>query len=188
MPVIPPQGRQDMPLLLFYDDKNYSPDWHLHERHAVRSIILRGRKAAMVRSTTKGFYQFPGGGIGPDETHQQALLRETREESGLIIIPDTIRSFGMVREIRASQFAPETIFDHTSYYYLAQVEEQVCPQVLEDYEKDLGYVLEWVDAEQARRVNLELCRTHSYKSKFVLREAQILTLLLEQPHQYFHSP
>lgn len=182
-PTTPPDI--SMPLLLYYDDKNYDPTWTLHCRHAVRSIIVRDRQVALIKSTKKGFYQFPGGGINSGETHQQALARETLEEAGLVILPHTVRPFGVVREIRASQFAPETIFDQTSYYYLADAEPDARPQTLEDYERDLGYTLEWVDMEAARQVNLELCRTHSYKSKFVLREAEILGLLLRQPSSFF---
>ena len=169
----------NMPVLLVYDDQNYDPAWHRHVRHAVRSVILRDNTAAMVKSRTKGFYQFPGGGIDPGETHEQALIRETLEEVGLTVIPHTIRPLGIVRETRASQFAPETIFDQTSYYYFADTGPEVRAQVLEDYEKDLGYTLEWADMEKAREVNLHLCRTHHYKSKFVLREAEILKLLLK---------
>ena len=169
----------NMPVLLVYDDQNYDLHWHRHVRHAVRSIIVRGSTVAMVKSRTKGFYQFPGGGIAPGETHAQALIRETMEEVGLTVIPQTIRPLGIVKEIRASQFAPKTIFDQTSYFYFANVENQVHAQVLEDYEKDLGYTLEWVDMEKARNFNLHLCRTHHYKSKFVLREAEILGLLLK---------
>lgn len=169
----------NMPVLLVYDDQNYAPDWHRHVRHAVRSVIVRGSTVAMVKSTAKGFYQFPGGGIDSGETHEQALARETLEEVGLTVIPQTIRPLGIVKEVRASQFAAQTIFDQTSYYYFAQVEDQVHKQVLEDYEKDLGYTLEWVDMNKARQFNLKLCRTHHYKSKFVLREAEILGLLLE---------
>ncbi len=168
-----------MPLLAVYDDRNYPDHWPRHERHAVRSVILRHGCVAMVKSRKKGFYQFPGGGIAPGETHVQALMRETREEVGLTILPHTVRPLGIVREIRASQFAPETIFDQTSYYYFADVSDTVAEQVLEDYEQDLGYALEWVDMDKARRINLHLCRTHNYRSKFVLREAEILTLLLD---------
>lgn len=169
----------DMPVLAVYDDRNYDQSWTRHVRYAVRSVIVRGDAVAMVKSRTKGFYQFPGGGIGRGESHQQALVRETLEETGLDIILDSIRPLGVTREVRASQFAPETIFDHTSYYYFADVTDAVHKQVLEDYEKDLGYVLEWVDIHTARQVNLELCRTHRYKSKFVLREAEILGRLLD---------
>lgn len=169
----------DMPVLEVYDDRNYDLNWERHVRTAVRSVIVRGSTVAMVKSQTKGFYQFPGGGIAEGESHEQALVRETLEETGLDIIPQSIRPLGVTREIRASQFVPETIFDHTSYYYFADVEDQVHRQVLEDYEKELGYTLEWVDVARARAVNLELCRTHRYKSKFVLREAEILERLLK---------
>ena len=168
----------NMPVLLVYDDQNYDLTWHRHLRQAVRSIIVRGNCVAMVKSTTKGFYQFPGGGIDPGETHQQALIRETSEEVGLTVIPHTIHPLGIVKEIRASQFAPQTIFDQTSYYYFADVKDEVHTQVLEDYEKDLGYTLEWVDMAKAQQFNLKLCRSHHYRSKFVLREAEILSLLL----------
>ena len=169
----------ELPLLAVYDDRNYDVNWERHVRVAVRSIIVRGTAVAMVKSKAKGFYQFPGGGIDDGESHEHALVRETREETGLDIIPDTIHPFGVTREIRASQFVDKVIFDHTSYYYFADVTDGVHEQVLEDYEKDLGYTLEWVEMEKARAVNLKLCRTHRYKSKFVLREAEILGRLLD---------
>lgn len=169
----------ELPVLAVYDDRNYDLNWHRHVRHAVRSIILRGSTVALVKSTAKGFYQFPGGGIQPGETHEQALIRETREESGLVILPESIRPLGLTREVRASQYAAETIFDQTSYFYFAQAQEDTQAQVLEGYEQDLGYVLEWADIETAIRVNLELAPRYDRKSKFVRREAEILTLLLK---------
>ena len=169
----------DMPVLAVYDDRNYDLNWERHVRTAVRSVIVRGSTVAMVKSRTKGFYQFPGGGIDPGESHEHGLIRETLEETGLDIVPGSIRPLGMTREIRASQFVDKAIFDHTSYYYFADVADGVHEQVLEDYEKDLGYTLEWVEMEKARAVNLKLCRTHTYKSKFVLREADILGRLLD---------
>ena len=154
----------EMEVLAVYDDRNYQPHWTRHERHAVRAVIIRDGRVALVKSKKKGFYQFPGGGIAPGETHEQALVRETLEEVGLTVLPHTIRPLGIVREIRASQFAPETTFDQTSYYYFAQVDDGVAQQTLEDYEQDLGYTLEWADMEQARVVNLRLCHTRHYKS------------------------
>lgn len=167
----------DMPVLAVYDDRNYALDWQRHVRHAVRCIIRRGNKVALVKSTTKGFYQFPGGGIDPGETHEQALIRETREESGLVVLPETIRPFGIVHEVRASQFVEKVIFDQTSYFYCAQVRDEAQAQVLEDYEKDLGYQLEWVDIQAAIQVNYALAPKYDQKAKFVRREAMVLELL-----------
>lgn len=170
----------DMPILAVYHDRNYDPNWPRHVRHAVRCIILQGDKVALVKSTVKGFYQFPGGGIDPGESHEQALIRETLEEAGLDIIPESIRPFGITKEIRASQIAAETIFDHTSYFYFADAVGDCHSQVLEDYEKDLGYVLEWADSRAAAAVNRALSPKYEHKSKFLLREADILTMLADR--------
>lgn len=171
----------DMPVLAVYHDRNYDPDWPRHVRRAVRCIILRGNKVALVKSTAKGFYQFPGGGIDPGESHTHALIRETLEEAGLDIIPESIRPFGITREIRASQIAAETIFDHTSYFYFADVTGDCHGQVLEDYERELGYVLEWADIRAAAAVNFALSPKYEHKSKFLLREAEILERLTKKP-------
>lgn len=170
----------DMPVLAVYHDRNYDPNWPRHVRHAVRCIILRGDKVALVKSTTKGFYQFPGGGIDPGESHEHALIRETLEEAGLDIIPESIRPFGITQEIRASQIAAETIFDHTSYFYFAETVGEAHEQVLEDYEEELGYTLEWADIRQAAAVNRALSPKYEHKSKFLLREADILTMLAQR--------
>jgi 8-oxo-dGTP pyrophosphatase MutT (NUDIX family) len=170
----------DMPLLAVYHDRNYNPDWPRHVRHAVRCIILRGNKVALVKSTAKGFYQFPGGGIDPGESHEQALIRETLEEAGLDIIPESIRPFGMTQEIRASQVAAETIFDHTSYFYFAEAAGDFHGQVLEDYEQELGYAPEWADIRAAAAVNRALSPKYEHKTKFLLREADVLDRLADR--------
>ena len=170
----------DMPILAVYHDHNYDPNWPRHVRHAVRCIILRGDKVALVKSTAKGFYQFPGGGIDPGENHEQALIRETLEEAGLDIVPESIRPFGMTQDIRASQIAAETIFDHTAYCYFADAAGDAHEQVLEDYEEELGYTLEWADIAQAAAINRALSPKYEHKSKFLLREAEILERLSDQ--------
>ena len=47
--------------------------------------ILNEGKILMVRQTYRGstFWTFPGGSIEPDETPQQAAIREVKEEVGL---------------------------------------------------------------------------------------------------------
>jgi len=50
----------------------------------------------LVHSKKYGYLKFPGGGIESGEDHVQALCREVREETGLEVIPDSIREFGYV--------------------------------------------------------------------------------------------
>lgn len=61
------------------------------QRYVVRpcayGLINDERGAFAVVSTPVGTY-LPGGGIESDETPQQAVVRETREECGLVVRPE----------------------------------------------------------------------------------------------------
>lgn len=82
--------------LFSLDQQNYREDGKRYSRPSVRGIILRGGKVLLVHSQKYGYLKFPGGGIEPGEDHVQALCREVREETGLEVIPDSIREFGYV--------------------------------------------------------------------------------------------
>ena len=74
-------------LLFELDRKNYSETNSRIFREAVRAIIPADGRLALVKSDKYGFYKFPGGGINEGETHVSALLRETKEETGLSLLP-----------------------------------------------------------------------------------------------------
>jgi len=61
------------------------------ERHGVIAVCTREDKLLVIRRSrfviAPGTLCFPGGGIEPDETPEQALVREFREELGETIIP-----------------------------------------------------------------------------------------------------
>jgi mutator protein MutT len=59
-------------------------------RGAVAVIVRRGRLLLIRRSQqviAPGMYCFPGGGIEPGETQQQAVIRELQEELGCTVQP-----------------------------------------------------------------------------------------------------
>lgn len=74
-----------------------SADGRVFVRPSARCIAIEGDRVAMVHSLQYDYYKFPGGGIEPQETREQALVRETQEEAGLLVIPDSIREFGCWR-------------------------------------------------------------------------------------------
>ena len=123
-----------MKVIRTWDLKDYDPNWRRFVRRASRAIIYQGTKVAMVRSETEGFYLFPGGGVKRGESRIAALIRETLEETGLVIIRSTVKEMGMFREVRRSIYQNE-IFDQRSYYYTAQVEPQAAATRLEPYER-----------------------------------------------------
>ena len=81
-----------MRLLFEMDKKDYGECTRSFTRDSARSIIIRNCKIAMIHSLKYDYYKFPGGGIEPGESDIDALIRETAEEAGLTVVPDTIPS------------------------------------------------------------------------------------------------
>ena len=78
------------------DLKDYNDTDNVFRRPSARAIILKGDKIALVYSKKEKYYKFPGGGIHVDEDKKEALIREVREEAGLVVIPETITEYGSV--------------------------------------------------------------------------------------------
>ena len=76
-----------MRTILVLDEKNYTNDTPVFERFGVRAIIRKNGLIA-VQQSAAGEYKLPGGGMDKGETIVEALAREVREETGLILDPD----------------------------------------------------------------------------------------------------
>lgn len=58
----------------------------------VAALLVDGERVALIRSSKPGrAWELPGGKVGPGETWQQALSREVREETGLVVAPNAWR-------------------------------------------------------------------------------------------------
>ena len=84
------------------------------------------------------------GGVEPGESDVDALIRETAEEAGLTVVPDSIREYGYVHRIQKSTAEKDEYFIQDNYYYICDVEEGVRPQKLGDYESEEHFTLEYV--------------------------------------------
>lgn len=167
-----------MRLLAKLDSKNYDSSWPRSTREAARAIIVMpDGMLVMVRSGISGFYKFPGGGIEPGETHIDALVRETREETGLVVDESSIEEYGMVNEIRRSKKVHSEIFEQNSYYYFAEVTGARVELELDDYERELGYSCVFVAPGDAYEFNKRLAINGG--AAFLSREAYVLQLLLQ---------
>ena len=168
-----------MRLLFEMDKKDYGGCAHSFTRDSARSIIIRNGKIAMIHSLKYDYYKFPGGGIEPGEYAVDALIRETAEESGLTVIPDSIREYGYVHRIQKSTVKEDEYFVQDNYYYLCDAEEGVRPQKLDDYESDEQFTLEFVMPENAILSNR--AKAHGPKDPVMLeREARVLEMLLSE--------
>ncbi|MBE7056645.1 MAG: NUDIX domain-containing protein [Ruminococcaceae bacterium] len=166
-----------MRLLFLLNKKNYNENWPKFVRPSVRGVIIRDGKVAMVHSLKYDYYKFPGGGIDPSESHIDCLIREVKEESGLTVIPSSVREFGNV--IRAEAGKGEEIFYQENFYYLCCVEDMVETQNLDDYEAEEHFTLEWITPEVAISANRK--PDHGPKSNIMIeREAKVLEILIEE--------
>lgn len=168
-----------MRLLFEMDSKDYEQCTRVFTRNSARSIIINNHKIAMIHSVKYDYYKFPGGGIKDGENPVDAMIRETREESGLIVNPETIKEYGYVHRIHKSDTDDSEVFIQNNFYYLCEVNEQAVSQELDDYEAEEDFTLEYVEPMAA--INKNRCENHSPKTRIMLeREARVLELLLSE--------
>ena len=114
-----------MRLLFEMDKKDYEYCTHRFARNSARSIIIRDGKIAMIHSLKYDYYKFPGGGIENGENPVEAMIRETREEAGLVVKPETVKEYGYVHRIQRSDMDSSECFVQDNYYYLCKAEPEI---------------------------------------------------------------
>ena len=168
-----------MRLLFEIDKRDYEACTHFFSRPSARSIIIQNGKAAMIHSLKYDYYKFPGGGIEKGETPVEAMIRETREESGLTVKPETVREYGYVHRIQKSDKDETECFIQDNFYYLCEAEDEAAGQLLDDYEAGEDYTLEFVDPVAAINKNRSVGQT-PYNSMMFEREARVLEMLIAE--------
>ena len=78
-------------------------------RNRGSSVVIENNKVALIKRERDGreYYVFPGGGIENKETPEQATIRETFEELGIII--KIIELLGVIN------------YNGTQYYFLSEM-------------------------------------------------------------------
>lgn len=168
-----------MRLLFEIDTKDYNINGVAFIRHSARCINIKNGLVAMVYSKKYDYYKFPGGGIDGGETKEQAVIREALEEGGLVVIPDKIIPFGYVHRISKSDRVGVDYFVQDNFYYLCEVEDELKEQILDGYEKEEGFTLQYVAPRQVIEVN----RTHPHGPKsftMLERECKVLEILIAE--------
>lgn len=171
-----------MELLFEIDLHDYVPGDRVFRRPSARGIIFAGDKIALVYSKKERYFKFPGGGIHADEEKTAALCREVQEETGLVVIPESIREYGRVMRRQKSNAAPDTIFEQENFYYFCQVEDTAVEQNLDEYEKEAEFTLRYVSLDEAIAVN-GVYRSDDYFNEIMIgREKRVLEMIREERH------
>ena len=166
------------------DRRDYDPKGKAFIRPSARCIAIEDGRVAMVHSLKYDYYKFPGGGIEAGEDPVDALLRETAEEAGRQILPESVEEYGQVRRAQKSEYPDTEYFVQDNSYFLCRLSPEPVAQRLDDYEAEERFTLEYVTPEQAITAN----RTHDHGPKdqqMLEREARVLELL--RTEGYFDS-
>jgi len=168
-----------MRILFEMDKKNYDQCTHVFRRDSARSIIIRDGRIAMIHSQKYDYYKFPGGGINKNETPVEAMIRETREEAGLIVIPESVKEYGYVHRIQRSDRDQSQCFVQDNYYYLCEVRDEKVPQKLDGYEAKESYTLEYVEPDTVIKKNRSAVN-NPYNPLMLEREALVIEKLIKE--------
>lgn len=169
-----------MKQLFSIDLKDYKANDFVFRRPSARAIIVKDNMIALVYSVKEKYYKFPGGGIKDGEDIIDALIREVREEVGLIVKPETITEFGSVVRRQKSNQSENTIYEQENYYYWCECEEDVKEQNLDDYEKEAEFVLRYIDIDEAIRANSEYKSDDFFNQIMIRREKKVLEIIKDR--------
>ena len=170
-----------MEQLFEMDLHDYEAGDSIFSRPSARGVILDDYgRIALVYSQKEKYYKFPGGGIHKDEDKKEALIREVREETGLIVIPDSINEFGSVLRRQKSNISPNTIFEQENFYYLCKVSNIITEQNLDEYEAEAGFILRFVYLDEAIDTNLKYKTEDFFNEIMIKRETKLLQMLKEK--------
>ncbi len=159
------------------DLKDYEGCTKVFRRPSARAIIFKDDKIALVYAANEKYYKFPGGGIHADEDKKAALIREVKEEVGLVVIPTSIKEYGSVLRRQKSDRDEDTVFEQENYYYFCEAEDVADSQHLDDYERDAGFMLAYVDIDDAIRVNGEYTSNTFFNEVMIDRDKRVLELI-----------
>ena len=160
------------------DLHDYKLGDNVFSRPSARGVIFDAYgRIALVYSQKEEYYKFPGGGILPDEDKKAALMREVREETGLIVIPKSVREFGSVLRRQKSNKTPNTIFEQENFYYFCDVENTLAEQNLDEYEAEAGFILRFVHLDEAIATNLKYKTEDFFNEIMIKRETKLLQML-----------
>lgn len=162
-----------MKMLLTLDEKDYTDDMQVFEKHTVRAIIEKDGKYSMQRSG-KGEYKIPGGGVEGGETHLQTLIREVEEEVGLVIIPESVQPIGEILELREDKMCKGQKYVCHSYFYKCKVEDKQVPTRMTASELEKGFQPVWEKLSRIVDNNDKVI-----KEKWLKRDTEFLRLMLE---------
>ena len=169
------QRRNAVQILLTLDKKDYEEGMPVFEKYSTRGVIIRDGKIATQHGSA-GDYKILGGGVEPGEKLEDALIREVGEESGLIVIPESIRPIGEIVERRRDLFEKNKIYVCHSCFFFCDAKEEMTQTHMTESEIEKGFHLEWATAQEIIDGNEPFCETQPWS----FRDREFVKMLVEK--------
>lgn len=164
-----------MQILLTLDKKDYEEGMPVFEKYSTRGVIIRDGKIATQHGSA-GDYKILGGGVEPGEKLEDALIREVGEESGLIVIPESIRPIGEIVERRRDLFEKNKIYVCHSCFFFCDAKAEMTQTHMTESEIEKGFHLEWATAQEIIDGNEPFCATQPWS----FRDREFVKMLVEK--------
>ncbi|MFJ7663991.1 NUDIX hydrolase [Lysinibacillus sp. NPDC097162] len=155
-----------------FEESNIKNDSNMISREAVRAIIVNENRILLVHSN-KGDFKFPGGGLEDNETHEEGLVREVKEETGYMNCR-VQNKVGFVCEKKMDENDDNTLFKMASHYYFCElINDARIAQQLDAYESLQQFTARWVSIDEAIKQNESLINV-SDNNRWLRRETFVL--------------
>ena len=112
-------------------------------RHASRGIIIKDNKILLGYETKEDQYIIPGGGIENNESIEECLIREIKEETGIII--DNHIYYLEIEELFLNM-------KHINHYFFVDIKEETNELSLTDLEIEHELTTKWLDFNEAIKI------------------------------------
>jgi 8-oxo-dGTP pyrophosphatase MutT (NUDIX family) len=151
-------------------------------RKTVRAIIINDLKhVLLVYSKLFDDYTFPGGGIKDNESEEEGLTRELKEEIGADQIT-ILEPLFQIDELRYGVKGSDNVYLQTSIYYRCEI-HQFGDQKLQGRELEHGITPKWVSIDEAIQQNEIVLPNVLHQTKglktVLIRENRVLKALKE---------
>jgi 8-oxo-dGTP pyrophosphatase MutT (NUDIX family) len=146
-------------------------------RYATRAVIFKDNKILLLYLNTTNEYKFPGGGLEANETFEEALIRECREEAG-VNVAKIIDCIGYIDQIYPDIHDNSKTYYMRSIYYLCEIEDNFFSQELSNQEAYLGFQPKWVSLDEAIETN-EIRLLNGSNHHWTKRELKMFKYLKE---------
>lgn len=161
--------------LFLMDRQNYNPEGKVYRRPSARAVILKDGKVLLNYVSKYNCYEFPGGGIEAGETPECAVQREVAEETGRIVVPESVREFGIVIRRQQDSMDPDGIFEQENYYFFCDVTDECIPRKPDEHEIQDGAEPVWVES-LAIPVHRNRKAFERFGEPFIQRELRVMDM------------